>query len=358
MMNGWVVARWMMGLALLVMIPANHLGPVGRTWGLPEVKGAMKRSLRVVEYKGWKQSLQLSNGTVELVMPLEIGPRIMRYARIGGPNVFKEYEEQLGRQGEKDWMIRGGHRLWHAPEDDVRTYVRDNGPIRYEPLGDSGVRLIQPLEATTGIEKEIDIHLDAEGSGVTIVHRLRNRNLWEVELAPWCLSVMAQDGIAIIPLPEKIAHPGSVPPGETRDLRGFVANQRLILWPFTDLADPRYRWGSRYITLRQDRQATRPTKIGLAHQMGWVGYLNQGQLFVKRFDYEAGQNYTDSGSNFETFTNSDMLEIESLGPLRRMAPGAMIEHTERWWLIDGIAGETSDAAIDQNIRPKVERLVR
>lgn len=344
-------------ISLAVILPAV----VGLSGGYPQrVRGAMKTTLEIIEYKGWRQSLRLSNGTVELVMPLEVGPRVMRYGFVGGPNVFKEYEPQLGRSGESEWMIRGGHRLWHAPEDDVRTYARDNGPIRYEKLGETGVRLIQPVESITGIEKEIDIWLDAEGTGVKLVHRLRNRNLWEVELAPWCLSVMAQGGIEIIPLPEKIAHPGSVAPGEPRDLRGFVANQTLILWPFTDLSDPRFRWGKRYITLRQDRQATSPTKLGLAHQMGWVGYLNHtvnglGQLFVKGLGYEAGRTYTDSGSNFETFTNADMLEIESLGPLQRIAPGAAIEQTEHWWLVGSVPAETTDAAIDENIQPHIRQ---
>ena len=356
------IQRCLFSLAAILLVVVCVMGSFPS-----KARGAMKTTLQIVEYKGWRQSLQLSNGTVELVMPLEIGPRVMRYGFVGGPNVFREYEPQLGKSGESEWMIRGGHRLWHAPEDDVRTYARDNSPIRYEKLGETGVRLIQPVESITGIEKEIDIRLDAEGTGVTLVHRLRNRNLWEVELAPWCLSVMAPGGIELIPLPEKISHPGSVAPGEARDLRGFVANQNLILWPFTDLSDPRFRWGKRYITLRQDRQATTPTKLGLAHQMGWVGYLNHvvngvGQLFVKGLVYEAGRTYPDSGSNFETFTNGDMLEIESLGPLQRIAPGASIEQTERWWLLGGLTVATTDslpdAVIDQQIRPKVEPLLK
>lgn len=319
----------------------------------------MAISLGVVEYSGWKQSLWLSNGTVELVIPLEVGLRIMRYGLVGGANVFKEYEEQLGRSGEKEWKIRGGHRLWHAPEEDVRTYQPDNAPIRYQEIGATGVRLIQPVETHTGIGKEIDLHLDREGAGVTIVHRLRNRNAWEVELAAWCLSVMAPGGVAIIPLPAKISHPGSVLPGEVRDLRGFVPNQSLILWPFTDLSDPRYRWGARYITLRQDRGMASPTKIGLAHQMGWVGYLNQGQLFIKEIGFEADRIYPDGGSNFETFTNAEMLEIESLGPLSRIPPGGAIEHTERWWILGGMPAETSDDQLDRQIRPVVEsRLIK
>jgi hypothetical protein len=325
---------------------------------IPGANANMKTTIERVEYKGWKNNLKLSNGAVELIVTLDVGPRVIRYGFAGEANVFKAYEDQMGRSGEKSWVIRGGHRLWHAPEDDVRTYAPDNSPIKYEKLSDSAVRLIQPVEAITGIQKEIDLALDGEGTRVKVTHRLRNTTMWEVELAPWCLTVLAQGGVAIIPLPEKIAHPGSVAPGEPRDLRGFVPNQTLIVWPFTDLADPRWRWGARYITLRQDSKATKPTKLGLALKTGWAGYLNHGTLFVKGLGYEEGRTYTDGGSNFETFTNKDMLEIESLGPLARIAPGRSVEHVEHWWLIKGLPNETTDAAIDANIRPRVEALIR
>ncbi|MGH9767407.1 MAG: hypothetical protein ACREAB_08235, partial [Blastocatellia bacterium] len=145
---------------------------------------------------------------------------------------------------------------------------------------------------------------------------------------------------------------------EKPDYRGFVPNQTMIVWPFTDLADPRWRWGMRYITLRQDVSAKSPTKLGLAHKLGWIGYLNNGALFVKVIGYQEGQQYTDGGSNFETFTNKEFLEVESLGPLQRIAPGKAIEHVERWWLLKGVPGETNDAAIDTNIRPRVEALIK
>lgn len=319
----------------------------------------MKTTMQIIEYKGWKNCLQLSNGTVDLVLTLDVGPRVIRYGFTGGPNVFKEFAGQIGKSGEKEWMIRGGHRLWHAPEDAKRTYDLDNSPIKYEKLGESGVRLIQPVEPLTGIQKEIEIALATEGTGVHVLHRLRNTNLWDVELAPWALTVMAPGGIEIIPLPEKISHPGSLEPGEKPDYRGFVANQTLILWPFTDLADPRWRWGTRYITLRQDVNAKRPVKLGLAHQMGWVGYLNNEVLFVKRLPYEEGKHYVDGGSNFETFTNRDFLEIESLGPRTRIAPSGAAEHVERWALLNGVKGPAGDdASIDANIRPRVEALLK
>jgi len=318
----------------------------------------LKVSMQNVAYKGWKNNLQLTNGTVDLILTLDVGPRIIRYGFIGEPNVFKEYEEQLGKSGESDWQIRGGHRLWHAPEDPVRTYALDNTPIKFEKLGENSVRLIQPVEKLTGIQKEIDVALEAEGSGVTLTHRLRNTSTTSVELAPWALTVMAQGGTAIIPLPEKIKHPGSLEPGEKPDYRGFVANQNLILWPFTDLADPRWRWGTRYITLTQDKTAKTPTKLGLAHKLGWVGYLNAGTLFIKAFTYQESKPYTDGGSSFETFTNKDMLEVETLGPLQSLAPGKAIEHVERWRLLKGLPNETTDSAIDVNLRPRIESLLK
>jgi hypothetical protein len=317
-----------------------------------------KVTMQNVAYKGWKNNLQLSNGTVELVVTLDVGLRIIRYGFVGEPNVLKEYEEQMGKTGEETWQIRGGHRLWHAPEDAVRTYVLDNAPVKFEKLGEGSVRLVQPIEKLTGIQKEIDLTLNAEGTGVLLTHRLRNTGSKVLELAPWALTVMAQGGTAIIPLPEKISHPGSLEPGERADYRGFPPNQNLIVWPFTDLSDPRWRFGTRYITLTQDKNAKKPTKLGLAHKMGWVGYLNSGTLFVKAFDYQEGKTYTDGGSNFETFTNKDMLEVESLGPLKRIAPGKAIEHVERWRLLKGLPNETTDAAIDANLRSRIEALLK
>jgi len=318
----------------------------------------VKTTIEKVGYKGWKNNLRLSNGEVELIITLDVGPRVIRYGYVGGANVFKEFDDQIGKSGEKEWMIRGGHRLWHAPEEIKRTYELDNAPVKWEKLGESGVRVIQDVEPNTGIQKEMDITLDGEGAGVKAVHRLRNANMWDVELAPWALTMMAPGGVEIIPLPEKIAHPGSLAPGEKPDYRGFIPNQTMIVWPFTDLADPRWRWGTRYITLRQDVNAKSPTKLGLAHKTGWIGYLNNGVLFVKGIGYQEGQPYTDGGSNFETFTNKDFLEVESLGPLQRIAPGKAIEHIERWGLLKGVPNETSDAAIDANIEPKVGALIK
>ena len=292
-----------------------------------------------VEYGGWKNNLRLSNGTVELVATLDVGPRIIRYGFVGGENVLKEYADQLGKSGEKEWQIRGGHRLWHAPEAQPRTYYPDNAPVEFKELGRGAVRLIAPPETLYGIQKEIDIKLDATGTKVTLTHRLKNIGSWPVELAPWALSVMAPGGIAIIPLPKKVSH------GES-----LLPSQSLVLWSYTDLKDPRLSLGTKYITLRQDEKS-HATKIGLWHSEGWVGYLRGGLLFVKRFDRQSHQHYPDFGCNFETFTNEDMLEVESLGPMIRLEPGSSVEHREVWELHKNVPAVSDEASIDRTIRP-------
>src|SRR5262245_27827531 len=62
-----------------------------------------------VAYQGWKNNLRMSNGDAELLVTLEVGPRILSYRLQGGRNIFKEYPEQLGKSGEGAWMMRGGH---------------------------------------------------------------------------------------------------------------------------------------------------------------------------------------------------------------------------------------------------------
>ena len=91
----------------------------------------------------------------------------------------------------------------------------------------------------------------------------------------------------------------------------------------------------------------------LAHQLGWVAYLNDGTLFIKRFPHEKGKHYPDHGCNFETFSNQEMEEIESLGPLVKLGAGKSVEHTEHWELAGNVQDFTDEAGIEKNVRPKV-----
>ncbi len=338
------------GVAAVALAAGLLLGPAGAA----DPKGP---TVETIAYQGWQHNLRLSNGDAELIVTLDVGPRVLSYKLAGGKNVFKEFSDQLGKSGEKDWMARGGHRLWTAPEDLTRTYAPDNGPVRYQevPPGQPGagrtVRLVQTPDAPYGVRKEMDLTLSPSGSRVEVVHRIVNVGSQPTELAPWALTMMAPGGTEVIPLPPHRPHPG--PPANARSPADFAPNQHMTMWPYFDFTDKRWSFGSRYVTLHQNDKDG-PTKIGLAHQMGWVGYLNGGTLFVKRFGYQPGQTYPDGGCNFETFTNQEFLEMETLGPHAHVPPGTAVQHTEHWELHKDVGTFHDEAGIDKTVAPVVK----
>lgn len=271
------------------------------------------------DYAGWPDSWWLGNGEVELVVPAQIGPRVMRYGRVGGPNLFHNFAHALGRSGEPVWQNRGGHRLWAAPESPASKAL-DNGPVE---ISGETLRLAirQPVEPESGLRKEIEIRLAPHGTAVTVRHRIVNCNPGAVRMAPWGLSVMRPGGIAVTGFPPRFRH----------DERLLPTNP-LAMWGYTDFSDPRWRFTRRFLLLRQDPIAALPQKAGLFAENAWAAYAVEGDLFLKRARASAAAEYPDFGCSVEIFTNAAMLEVETLGPLQTVEPGASVEHVEEWSL--------------------------
>lgn len=308
--------------------------------------------MQIVDYRGWANNLRLANADAELIVTLDVGPRVISYRLTNGVNVLKNYDAMMGGTGEPEWQIRGGHRFWLAPEDLTRTYFPDNRPVKYEPLGPTAARFIPPPETEYGVQKQMELHLAASGTAVEVRLKVTNIGTAPTELAPWGPTVMAPGGVEIIPLPPKRPHPGHV--RNAQSPADFAPNQELILWPYFDFADTRWTFGSRYIFLRQD-VTKGPTKIGLAHRMGWVAYLNSGTLFVKRFDYRDGAVYPDLGTRYQTFSNEDMLEMETVGELVTLQPGQSAELVESWELYGNVPPVATEADVDRIIVPLIQK---
>lgn len=299
-------------------------------------------TIEKIAFQGWPNCYRVSNGVVEFVATTDVGPRIIRLGFVGGANLFFVREDFAGQTGGSEWKNYGGHRLWHAPEDKVRTYEPDNSPITAVPI-DNGLRLTMPPEPRSGIQKEIEITLDPASSEVRVLHRLRNVGPWPVELAPWAISVMAPGGFAIAPMPTTF-HPDRLLP-----------NRALTLWPYTDLRDDRWLWGTDYVLLRQKVVSGQErTKVGLNNNVGWAAYYLKPFLFIKRFPYVDGARYPDYNSSLEVFSNNRMLELETLGPLATLQPGATVTHEERWEL----HRDLDLAFSEDDVRAKVEPLAR
>ena len=83
-------------------------------------------------------------------------------------------------------------------------------------------------------------------------------------------------------------------------------------------------------------------------------YARHGHLFIKKADFDKKAAYPDFGCTVESFTNADLLELETLGPLARIAPGGAAEHLERWSLFKNVPlDQATDEAIDRLVLPRV-----
>jgi hypothetical protein len=315
-----------------------------------------KVDVKKVDYGGWPNCIKMTNGKIELVATTDVGPRILRFGFVGGDNEFCEFKGDLGQPGGDAWRSYGGHRFWHSPESHPRTYYPDNFPVKYEINGNT-MKLTADVEKTNGMQKEIRITMDPDSNHVQVVHTMTNHSTWPVKLAPWALTVMNLNGKAILPLEPYSPHPGFPDqPGQVIDQKNYLPVGNLVLWSFTKLNDPRWVFTSKYVILKQDPTKDRPQKIGMSSRQNWMAYARNNHLFVKKVAYQPGAEYPDNGCIFEVFSCAGMLELETLGPLKILDPGANTTHTEDWYLFDGVKAEDTDESIDANVLPKVKGL--
>jgi hypothetical protein len=299
-----------------------------------------------VSFGGLPNCYRIANGTVEAIVSTDIGPRILRYAFVGGENLLAELPHLTIPTSLGDWKLWGGHRLWVAPEHMPESYAPDNVPIRFKLLGDSAIQLEQSVDVA-GYEKRMGLELAPESSNLSVHHRVTNRRESTVEIAPWGITAVNGPGETLVPQEPFQSHDDYLLPVRA-----------LVLWSFTDLADPRITLGRRFLRLRTDAARPEPQKFGVSNTQGWCAFHQEKcrNLLVKRHTWETGAVYADKGANYETYTAGTYLELETLGPLRRLAPGESADHTETWQLfpeIDlGPTDDTAQAAI-QNALPNL-----
>lgn len=304
--------------------------------------------IKATQYHGW-EALALVTDSVELIIPIEIGPRIIS-CRVGdGPNLFYTLDDQLGGKGEDVWCLRGGHRLWHAPEAMPRTYDQDNFPIQATEISEladgSGLLLEAPNRDIAGILKTIRIETVATNT-FKVTHTLKNETLWPVECAPWALTVMPRGGYATIPLLPKGSHENELLP-----------NAAWVPWAYTDLSLPLWQIHSQFIGI-DTSQVQAAQKLGLTHYPGWSAYWQPAATFVKTAPIENGARYPDMGCVFEVFCNDAILELETLGPLRSLAPGETTELVEHWGLFEHLPKPIGDEVYAEQMKPVINAWLR
>jgi hypothetical protein len=265
-----------------------------------------------VAWGGWPDCLRLRDDRVEVVLPTQVGPRLLHLSFVGQPNLLYTVQDDVGRGTEGRWRLYGGHRLWAAPEDAVDTYVPDDQPVAVEEV-DGGVRVWGAVEPR-GLQKGLHVVL-LGGGRLRLTHTLRAVH-GSHPVAPWALTCFGAGAVATLPFPPFVPH------GEA-----LLPDRGLVLWPYTDLSDQRCRF--------------RPDRLELSHGDGpawkigasWPAELAVevlGARFTKRVVGEEEGLWPDRGAQVELFTDRHMLELETLGPLRPVGPGEELVHVEEW----------------------------
>ncbi len=297
-------------------------------------KGRSDMEYKLSAYGMWERCCYITNGIIELIVTLEVGPRIIRFGFINQRNEFHEYIDQVALKNDGKYHSYGGHRIWVAPETDGWTNHPDNNPVEMS-LTNNTLHFTASPEAGTQLQKQLSIQINPIKPQVSLFHTIVNKGTQPTVLSPWAISVMAPGGRAIFPQEPFIPHPHKVLPARP-----------LVLWHYTNMQDDRWIWGNRFIQLKQDSSKTTPQKCGALISQGWLAYFNNDHLFIKKFPCYSDAQYPDFGCNAEIFTNAKMLELESLGPIVTLQPNSYIVHKEQWYLVNNIAVPENELEIE------------
>jgi hypothetical protein len=237
------------------------------------------------------------------------GPRIIGlYAKGVKGNLFAETPDVHWTTPHGEFYLRGGHRLWTAPENSFYHCPEDNLKVIAKK---DNITLRGGVDAS-GLEKEISFHL--EQNRVVLNHRVTWHGKEPLELAPWGITQLQLGGMAILPLSAA---------------EGLQPNRNLVLWPYSQIRDERLELHDDLVLIC-GRTSEQALKIGNYNSHGWIAYLADNALFVKRFSVEHARSYPDMGCNVEAYVRDVCLELEALGPLSLLKPGELVTHAEIW----------------------------
>ena len=277
-------------------------------------------------YHGWKDAIVLNNGRVEAVIVPEIG-RIMQFRFAGaedGP--FWENAALYGKSPEaesEEWMNFGGDKAWPAPQADwqYKTPRSWPPPVAFDAapvtagIRERTVTLTSPIDPYYGIRviRTIRLELDRPVMKVTTTFE---KVYGDALLASiWVVTQLKDPLTAFARIPDPSIYV------EKYNLQSEELPPDLVI-------------GQNWISL--SRNPRTPHKIGTdSGTLIWVGRDYLLRIDSPREPNLPGQRYPDQGSSAEIYTNADPLpyvELEMLGPLRKMIEGDRISRSSTYTL--------------------------
>ncbi|MCE5198896.1 MAG: DUF4380 domain-containing protein [Armatimonadota bacterium] len=298
-----------------------------------------------INYRGWQDSYRLTLGSRSLVVVPEIGGRIMEYS-ISGKNVIWENPEQFGRTYpvSGDWYNFGGYKTWLAqkdkyawPPDTMLDYGKANVEVIKDSSGGSLLRVTGAASIKSGVIFTKDISLDDSGEAL-VRQSLTNISSHLITYGIWNVTQVNAPCYVVFPIGQKTKLPGGI-----TDLEGIGRKKGQV-----DIKDG----------LCITKFTSEGCKIGADTDGTWLLWLKDNLAYIKSFSPMAkSAQYPHSGCSVEVYADPTYpyMEMELLGPIRKLRPGERAELVERWSIIElsqPIGDENSIFAAIKQLREK------
>ncbi len=258
--------------------------------------------------------VRLGDDTGSVIVTTSVGPRVIGlFGR--RDNIFAEIpDEGLDCPGAGRFRFVGGHRLWAAPELPEITYQPDGRACVVTAVR-GGARVEAPPDGA-GLIKAIEVRRSADGWIVD--HTIRNAAEAGSTVGPWAITQLRLGGEVHLPLGSGGA--------------GHQADRSLVLWPYTNLDDPRLQFERNAVRIRAELGP--PLKLGAAPSDARVAYSTAHEIFEKRIMLDPSSAYPDRGAAVQVYLCDSFCELETLGAMRLLGPGQQVEHRETWTLVE------------------------
>jgi hypothetical protein len=275
-----------------------------------------------VDFFGYKDCLRLANDTTRVVLCHQAGGRVLEYSLHGKNAIWLDPQQQGWElaNGAAGIDLCGG-RFDIGPEMIVpRRPALWAGRWTAEAIGPRAARLTSAADEATGVQLVREFTLDAVGSRLQCTQTIRNVSQRTKAWCHWSRTLAVGGGIAIVPLTPHGRFPNGYVMYEERNLinpRPTDPNIRERDGFLEVLGPPKFR------------------KLGMDSQAGWFAYLMPNDLlFVKRYKVYPDKLYGEvAGLTISIWYDRNVrCELEPIGPLEHLEPGAAASFTEEWQL--------------------------
>jgi hypothetical protein len=278
----------------------------------------MPEGITMGTVRGWSDCYLISNGQVTATICPQVGGRILQY-QLGKDRVFAEQRKFDGKilaPKEKPFHP-GGYQLDVIPFVSRETPGYSElkaGPWAVEVLGPYQLRLSSSPTSPLGFHLTKTLTMDPKTGALTVDQTITNHSKSPIRFGLWDRTWTSGADYVFFPIRKK--------------------GQFKAGWDFTDNSK---RWRDIPKIMKSDqflehdglfiidgKRNLHNAQMVAECPAGWMAWVKDNLLYVKRFAYEPKAAYGFDGGNVSIFnggTKLPIIEIEPTGPIQTIPPG-------------------------------------